>query len=73
MEKDNHVISAGSAVILERLREVAAKPLSMATAIPKDLYISPDILRLETERLFYGNGSAPDEVMKSQCWRLYEL
>ena len=76
MEKDNHVISAGSAVILERLREVAAKPLSMATAIPKDLYISPDILRLETERLFYGEwicAGRSDEIPNVGDYMSFDL
>ena len=39
---------------LAALKELAAKPLASATAMPKDMYISPSIFQLEIERLFHG-------------------
>ena len=43
-----------SATTLAALKELAAKPLASATAMPKDMYTSPNILQLEIERLFHG-------------------
>ena len=43
-----------SATTLAALKELAAKPLASATAMPKDMYISPSIFQLEIERLFHG-------------------
>ena len=43
-----------SATTLAALKELAAKPLASATAMPKDMYVSPSIFQLEIERLFHG-------------------
>ena len=37
---------------LNDLQSTAAKSLSQATAMPKGMYVSPEILALESERIF---------------------
>jgi len=40
------------ATTLATLKKLADTPLALATAMPKDMYVSPDICGLEIERLF---------------------
>ena len=47
-----------SATTLVALKELAAKPLASATAMPKDMYVSPSIFQLEIERLFWYKTSS---------------
>ena len=45
--------------LLRRLRDVAATPLERATALPPELYRSPDLLELERERIFAREWLCP--------------
>ncbi|MGB2108218.1 MAG: (2Fe-2S)-binding protein, partial [Candidatus Puniceispirillum sp.] len=38
--------------ILDSLDKLAHRPLAEATAMPRDIYISPEILQHERERIF---------------------
>ena len=40
------------APLLEQLKALAARPLSQASAPPKDLYVRPEIHDLEQQRIF---------------------
>ena len=61
---------------LAALKELAAKPLASATAMPKDMYISTSIFQLEIERLFHGEwicAGRSDEIPNSGDYMSFDL
>ena len=62
--------------ILAELSALAARPLAEATAPPKGMYSSPDILALEQERVF-GNGwlcaGRTDEIANPGDYMTFEM
>ena len=76
MVKDHQANLSSTARILADLAAVAAKPLAQATAMPKDMYASPDILALEVERLFYRDwicAGRSDEVAAAGDYMSFDL
>ena len=61
---------------LAALKELAASPLASATAMPKDMYVSPDIHRLENERLFRVEwicAGRSDEILNPGDYLSFDL
>ena len=61
---------------LTALKELASKPLALATAMPKDMYVSPDICWLENERLFHGEwicAGRSDEIPNFGDYMSFDL
>ena len=52
-------MSAQVTPILKQLKSLAQRPLTEATAPPKDLYTLPEICDLEQERIFSRTGFVP--------------
>ena len=64
------------APVLRRLKSLAERPLSEATAPPKDLYTLPEICDLEQERIFAGSwlcAGRADEVPSPGDYMTFEL
>jgi len=61
---------------LAALKELAATPLSTATAMPKDMYVSADIYQLERERLFHREwicAGRSDEIPNAGDYMSFDL
>ncbi|NCW16871.1 MAG: aromatic ring-hydroxylating dioxygenase subunit alpha, partial [Rhodobacteraceae bacterium] len=61
---------------LAALKELAATPLSSATAMPKDMYVSADIYQLERERLFHREwicAGRSDEIPNAGDYMSFDL
>ena len=61
---------------LAALKELAATPLSSATAMPKDMYVSADIYQLERERLFQREwicAGRSDEIPNAGDYMSFDL
>ena len=61
---------------LQNLKSLAEKPLESASAMPKDMYISPDIYKLEIERLFRSEwicAGRSDEIPNRGDYMSFDL
>ncbi len=61
---------------LAALKELAATPLSSATAMPKDMYVSADVYQLERERLFHREwicAGRSDEIPNTGDYMSFDL
>ena len=62
--------------ILSSLKTLACQPLPNATAMPKAMYVSPNILQLEIERLFYQEwicAGRSDEIPNAGDFMSFDL
>ncbi len=62
--------------ILSSLKTLACQPLPNTTAMPKAMYVSPDILQLEIERLFYQEwicAGRSDEIPNAGDFMSFDL
>ena len=69
-------MSAQVTPILKQLKSLAQRPLSEATAPPKDLYTLPEICDLERERIFSRSwlcAGRADEVPSPGDYMTFEI
>jgi choline monooxygenase len=76
MAKTTIGMSPKAKSVLAELKTLASQPLSNATAMPKDLYVSPEILTHEIERLFYSEwicAGRSDEIGNPGDYMSFDL
>ena len=66
-------MSAQVTPILKQLKSLAQRPLSEATAPPKDLYTLPEICDLEQERIFPQLALRRPRRRSALAGRLHDL